>query len=263
MKIFVSYRRDDTGHVARRLSDALEDAFGPDSVFYDEVSIAVGGDFLGSAIGGIYVAGVILVLIGDSWATAIDTRGRQRLRDKDDPVAWEVGMALASGRPVVPLLVDGAAMPAKRDLPRNVRDITTRSGLRLDSGAGFEASMRQLIQSLGGPVSTTTGPAFGTRRPQRTAAPTSFEGKWQTQDGTINQVIQDGNIVELAGTAVNGISYRASGNAQGGSAILDFVSSAGVRGQLILELVENGNYINGKLQTPQGIMPFQMMRRSW
>jgi hypothetical protein len=262
VKIFVSYRREDTQHVVSRLCDRLEKAFGPQSVFFDQCSVGTGGDFLGQVGGAIYTSDVILVVIGLSWATIRDEKGRLRLSDSDDPVRWEVGLALASQRVLIPLLVDQARMPTKGDLPRALRDITTRSGVRLDTGAGFDSSVDDLIQRLGGPTAHAATQLPGIRAPRRTAAWTTFEGNWQTQDGGMTQITQEGNRVELHGSGANRVVYEGRGYIEGHHAILDFANSFGIRGRLALELVSNGAYINGQLQTPAGVIPFVMMRRT-
>jgi len=263
VKIFVSYRREDTQHVVARLCGRLDEAFGPRNVFYDERSVGTGTDFLGAVGGAIYTSDAILVVIGPNWASARDARGRLRLDDSDDPVGWEVGLALASGRILIPLLVDGASMPTKGDLPRRLRDLTTRSGLRLATGAGFDASVSDLIRRLGGPTSQSASSSPGARAPRATASWATFEGHWQTRDGGMTEIMQDGNAVEFNGRDGSGrVAYQGRGNVQGGQAVLDFANSMGMRGRVVLQLVQNGAYINGQLQTPMGVMAFDMMRRT-
>ncbi len=45
-RVFLSYRRSDSGSYARNVYDALIQHFGHDSIFYDIDSIAPGRDFL-------------------------------------------------------------------------------------------------------------------------------------------------------------------------------------------------------------------------
>lgn len=262
MKIFVSYRREDTQQVSARLCERLDQAFGPRNVFYDERSVGTGADFLGTVGGAIYTSDAILVVIGRIWATIRDAKGQLRLNDPDDPVGWEVGLSLASGRVLIPLLVDGASMPAKGDLPKRLRDLTTRSGLRLATGPGFDVSVDDLIQRLGGPTPQAATESRGSRAPRGTASWTSFEGFWQTRDGGMTEITQDGDQVELNGSAANGVVYKGRGRIQGGQAILDFSNSLGMQGRIVLQLVQNGAYINGQVQTVMGIVPFDMMRRT-
>jgi len=263
VKIFVSYRREDTQDVVSRLCSRLDDAFGPRNVFHDERSVGTGTDFLGTVGGAIYTSDAILVVIGRTWASCRDARGRLRLDDSDDPVGWEVGLALASGRVLIPLLVDGASMPTKGDLPRKLRDLTTRSGLRLATGSAFEGSVDDLIQRLGGPSPQRAAQTLGSRSPRGTAAWTTFEGYWQTRDGGMTEITQDGDSVEFNGKDGSGqVAYQGRGRVQGGQAILDFTNSLGMRGRVVLQLVQNGGYINGQLQTAMGVVAFDMMRRT-
>ena len=86
MKIFVSYRREDSNHVVSPLREHLENAFGHTNVFYDQSAVSLGGDFRGSVVGAIVMSDVILAVIGRGWATVRDARGRLRLEDREDPV---------------------------------------------------------------------------------------------------------------------------------------------------------------------------------
>jgi hypothetical protein len=263
VKIFVSYRREDTERIVARLCSRLDDAFGARNVFYDERSVGTGTDFLGAVGGAIYTSDAILVVIGPSWATVRDARGKLRLDDSDDPVGWEVGLGLASGKILIPLLVDGASMPTKGDLPRRVRDLTTRSGLRLAAGAGFDASVADLIRRLGGPTSPGSAASPGARAPRATASWATFEGHWQTRDGGMTEIVQDGEALEFNGRDGSGrVAYQGRGNVQGGQAVLDFANSMGMRGRIVMQLVQNGAYINGQVQTAMGVMAFDMMRRT-
>lgn len=260
MKVFVSYRREDGQHIASRLCERLDQVFGPRNVFYDERSISTGGDFLGAVGGAIYTSDVILVVIGPKWATIRDARGRLRLDDSDDPVGWEVGLGLASGRMLIPLLVDGAGMPSKGELPRKLRDLTTRSGFRLPNGSGFEAAVDDLIERLGG--ARPQAAPQGSRAPRATSSWASFEGYWQTRDGGMTEILQSGDTLELSGSDMSGVRYSGRGQIQGGYAVLNFTNSRGVQGRIVMQLVQNGAYINGQVQTVMGVMPFDMMRRT-
>jgi len=260
MKIFVSYRREDTGPVVQRLCARLDEAFGARNVFFDERSIAMGGDFRGSVVGAIVTSDVILVVIGPLWATLTDDRGRRRLLDEDDPVRLEVGMSMQ--RNLIPLLVDGTRMPAAPDLPDVLRDLPGRSGMPLYTDARFDACVDELIQRLGGSTPGASTQFLGSRAPRATTSWLSFEGYWQTRDGGWAEILQDGDRIEINGSASNGASYSGQGRIDGGFAVLEFVNSFGLRGRMVMQLVENGGYISGQVQSPMGISQFDMMRRT-
>lgn len=59
----------------------------------------------------------MLALIGAAWA------GGDRIHDDGDFVRLEIAQALASGKKLIPVLVDGASMPARHDLPADISDL--------------------------------------------------------------------------------------------------------------------------------------------
>src|SRR5262245_21679622 len=116
-KIFISYRRDDTQHVAGRLSDRLQQHF---DVFMDVESMDPGVDVdtaIDTAVSG---TDVLLVLIGRTWLNSLDDDGNRRLDDPNDYVVREVAGALERATRVIPVLVDGAEMPERKDLPPRI-----------------------------------------------------------------------------------------------------------------------------------------------
>jgi hypothetical protein len=115
--IFISYRRDDSGSATGRLADGLQAAFGEGQVFRDLDSIAPGQDFeaaLARAVGG---ARVMLAVIGSRWTNSVSPSGTLRLDDPQDFVRRELEAGLEAGIAVIPVLVEGAAMPPSASLP--------------------------------------------------------------------------------------------------------------------------------------------------
>ena len=105
MRVFISYRRDDSADVAGRIDDRLAAHFGRENVFKDVDSIPPGVDFrkhLHAAVSGCDLA---LVVIGRDWLDARDEEGNRRLDDEADFVRIEIEAALGRGIPVVPALV--------------------------------------------------------------------------------------------------------------------------------------------------------------
>ena len=129
---FVSYRRDQSSWPARILHDELVRRFGDDAVFKDSDSIQAGQAWPEQLEAAIQGASVVLVVIGPQWADARDRSGRQRLEDPQDWVRLEVEKALASDQAqVVPVLVDGATMPAASALPDSLRPLTEHQAFAL------------------------------------------------------------------------------------------------------------------------------------
>ena len=125
-KIFINYRREDSGHVAGRLHDHLARAFGRDQLFMDVDNIPLGEDFVAHLNSQVAACDVVLVVIGPKWLTAKDKRGQRRLHQPDDFVAIEIAAAITRNIRVIPILVDGAHMPSESELPDSLRALARR-----------------------------------------------------------------------------------------------------------------------------------------
>ena len=132
--IFVSYRRQETSHLAGRLYDRLADRFGEGQVFIDVDPIEPGVDFAEEISRAVAICKVLLAVIGPNWLTAADEQGHRRLDDPDDIVRLEIEDALARDVRVIPILVEGAAMPGQRDLPESLAGL---AGFKFKSHAQF------------------------------------------------------------------------------------------------------------------------------
>jgi hypothetical protein len=116
--IFISYRREDSLATAGRIHDRLVKEFGRQRVFVDVDGIDHGQDFLEAIEAKIASCRVVLAVIGPKWVDVRDAEGRRRLDQSDDIVTQEIAMALAPKTiTVIPVLVDGAQMPAGDALP--------------------------------------------------------------------------------------------------------------------------------------------------
>lgn len=131
MKIFISYRRDDTRHVAARVADRLNDLPGISSVFIDIYEIDPGSNFELSIDRSLEESDICLVMIGENWVASDDDSKTARIRSDNDYVRLETASALLSGKRVLPILVDGATMPEKEDLPPDIQPITIIDALFL------------------------------------------------------------------------------------------------------------------------------------
>jgi hypothetical protein len=144
--IFISYRRKDTAGHAGRLKDALENHFAG-GVFMDVEKIAAGQDFVKAIDDAVGKCSVLLVLIGDQWLSVADSSGRRRLDDPEDFVRREIASALRRDITVIPVLVEGAAMPAPADLPDELKDLSRRNAQEIsDTRWGYDVG--QLIKEL-------------------------------------------------------------------------------------------------------------------
>jgi len=145
-RIFLSYRRDDSAGFAGRLADALEAEFGAGSVFRDVDDIRPGEDFIHAIESHLQQVGAVLVMIGPHWL-AVGPDGQPRLLDADDFVRQEIQAALDSGKPLIPLLVSGATMPAEADLPEAIAGLSRRQAVVL-SDSNWRGDVERLVASL-------------------------------------------------------------------------------------------------------------------
>ena len=71
MKIFISYRRDDSAGYAGRLFDYLSAHFGANNIFMDIDTIEPGEDFRKVISRAVGTCDVVLVMIGKLWNPAV------------------------------------------------------------------------------------------------------------------------------------------------------------------------------------------------
>ena len=115
--IFLCYRRDDNRHAAGRLYDCLQQRFSSEQIFFDVDAIEPGLSFLHVIQERIRASDAIIVVIGPNWLDARDSDGHRRLDDPEDFVRVEIEAGLQEGIRVIPVLIDGAAIPRSQTCP--------------------------------------------------------------------------------------------------------------------------------------------------
>lgn len=167
-QIFISYRRDDAAGYARAVNDELVRCFGTERVFIDVDDIDAGHPFSEVIQHSVGNSAVLLALIGKRW------RGERegaapRIFEAGDFVRQEVAAGLAKGLRVIPVLLDGVAMPDPAHLPPDLSALAGRNALELDN-TRFAADMAQLVREVRG--------ALDEAAPGRLPAPTAPRTKW-------------------------------------------------------------------------------------
>jgi hypothetical protein len=145
--IFVNYRRDDAPGVAGRLFDRLSTTFAQSEMFMDVDAMKPGLDFVKQLDEQVSKCNVMLAIIGPGWLNARDEKGRRRLDLPRDSVRVELASALKREIPVIPLLVNGTAMPSEDDLPDDLKPLANRHGLELRHSR-FAADSDAVIRAL-------------------------------------------------------------------------------------------------------------------
>jgi hypothetical protein len=149
VRVFLSYRRDDAGGYAGRLTDALLQRLGPKSVFQDVTAISPGQDYAVAIDRALADSDAALVVIGPGWLTAATPQGTRRLLDADDYVHLELARALGRDIRVIPVLVGGARLPQAADLPDDLQGLPQRQALELHNET-WHHDVDGLVRSLRG-----------------------------------------------------------------------------------------------------------------
>ena len=151
--IFISYRRDDSQDVVGRMYDKLVIRYGSDNVIRDIDSLTIGRPFPEALDDAVATAAIILVIIGKQWVTLCNDDGTQRLADPNDFVRREVIRAIESHKSVVPILVSGAEMPAKQDIPAPLHPLLDQHGSRVRPDPDFHHDMERLMRQIDAAIS--------------------------------------------------------------------------------------------------------------
>jgi TIR domain len=141
VRLFLSYQRADSRHVAGRLRDRVVQELGPDSVFLDVDSISIGRDVREAIRESIAAVDVFVVLIGSNWDV-------DKLARANDYVHMEILEAVRQKKPIVPVLLDDRSMPSPEALPADIADIAYRNAGRLRADPDFGVDCARLIRDL-------------------------------------------------------------------------------------------------------------------
>ncbi|MEQ1530240.1 MAG: TIR domain-containing protein [Methylococcales bacterium] len=154
--IFISYRRDDVTSDAGRLYDDLEQRSENDDgyIFMDVNDIPPGQPFPVYLHKKLESCSVLLALIGPRWLSIADEKtGVRRLAMADDWVRREIVSALEQKKQVIPILLQGAKMPAQADLPEELHGLAALEAIDMHSQMGsayWHLRLSELISVLPG-----------------------------------------------------------------------------------------------------------------
>ena len=119
--LFISYRRSDTEGQAGRVADHFRNLPARPTVYFDTRDNRPGDDWLQRINENLQQCDVMLVIIGAGWMNPEAAGQPPRLHLPGDIVAHEISTALTRGIRVVPVLVDGAKLPAATALPAGLQ----------------------------------------------------------------------------------------------------------------------------------------------
>jgi hypothetical protein len=137
LKVFISYRRQDTAASAIGIGQYLEKEFGRKNVYID-IDMQAGTKYPAAIEKSLAECTVLLVLIGPNWL---------RLQKPNDWVQLEIAFALKRNITVIPVLIDGAQLPDKEALPDDIQGLLDHQAASVTL-AGFRHEMAGLVRDI-------------------------------------------------------------------------------------------------------------------
>jgi hypothetical protein len=137
IKVFISYRRQDTAASAVGIGQYLEKEFGRKNVYID-VETHAGAKYASVIEKRLAECKVLLVLIGPDWL---------KLQKPNDWVQREIAYALKRDITVIPVLINGAQLPDQETLPDDIKGLVDHQAASV-SLAGFRHEMAGLVRDI-------------------------------------------------------------------------------------------------------------------
>jgi TIR domain len=145
--IVISYRRQDSNDIARRIYEQLKANYGEKSVYIDIESIQPSADYRVHIRQTLERALVMLAVVGTEWR-GVRADGSARIFEPDDPVGDEVETMLANRRAVMPVLVNGAGMPTEIEIPDSLRPFRYLHAIAVRSGDEFSSDIKRVFRAI-------------------------------------------------------------------------------------------------------------------
>jgi hypothetical protein len=146
-KIFINYRRGESASEALNVAQYFERTFGKSNVFIDIDHLRAGQPFPAMLENKLDQCKVMLAIIGPNWVDTCDESGSRRLNNPEDWVRLEIERSLARKIPVIPVLVAGATLPSKRDLPPTLQPLVEHQCATVTTD-GFRHEMAGLARDV-------------------------------------------------------------------------------------------------------------------
>jgi hypothetical protein len=151
-KIFINYRRKQSLAEAQHLATILAKEFGARRVFIDVRGIDGFSDWFETLKKQVEGTAAMISVIGKDWLSALDAKDYAPGEKTKDFARFEISEALRRNIPVLPVLLDGAAMPLSSQLPADMQGMLRLQAMDLTLQRFPEdaaAIVKQLKKHLG------------------------------------------------------------------------------------------------------------------
>ena len=174
--LFISYRRDDSAGYTHAIYDKLAQRFTQERIFMDVDAIEPGLPFDEVITQAVSRCEILLAMIGKHWMEQQSGVG-PRINDEKDFVRLEISAALSRNIRVIPVLLDGAAMPSEQLLPEPLRALARRNAIEISGGTRFSSDVDRLVEAVSKALGESNVPSIQKpSRPHRTAQYWVFGG---------------------------------------------------------------------------------------
>lgn len=140
-RVFICFRSEDTEQLVGRFRDYLDRDFKVGQYFSDE-DIVSGQKWLKRLEAEVGRATVVLCFIGSRWLARTAGESRPRLFEADDvlrqEIEWSLRKRKARSSIVIPVLVDGAKLPRKDEIPESIHGLLAIQAFPLRSRSWAE-----------------------------------------------------------------------------------------------------------------------------
>lgn len=250
MKIAISYRHADDSETLRLLVQALRSRFGEENVYLDTESSRI-GELWPIRWGEAYIsADCILVVIGRQWSP-------QRLQQSSDLVLLEVsGVGISGWERVVPVMIDGGALPERTQLPLRMRPILTRQGHVIDPEQPGQ-SIEHFVERLERDMQPPSGWHLKKMRARVQPTTSDLAGEWELQSSdplfTNIHIQQNGKVLKFWALSAYGDEIVGDGFVAIGKPGVTFMLTSkrfGAAGILVLKHDANAATLTGRWMPP-------------
>ena len=130
-RVYLSYRREDSERIAQQLTERLAEHFEVVAPAAEPESAVLQAD-------------VVVAVIDARWT---DIMGQPRSDSSSDRVSAEIAAALRRGVLVIPVLIDGARMPTRTELPDTLAELAGKRAVIVGTDS-FTSDSSQLLSSI-------------------------------------------------------------------------------------------------------------------
>jgi hypothetical protein len=142
-QIYMSYRRSVDGSAAAVIGKEISERISGRPLEAEPAD----EDWLQKVNKDIRSSDVLLSVIGPDWLAVTDARGRRRIDDPADLVRHELRAAAHLRKLVIPVLVGGAALPSRDELPDDVAYLAGLKPIRVGLSS-LKRDTRALLQAI-------------------------------------------------------------------------------------------------------------------